>query len=107
MCDTREQPPRCDQAHTAETRSPSWGGGEGEGFARVVPARYGGPGRDAPAGDAFRLSKRSGRLAQDTGEFGLDVHVIGFLAGRDDLVGAAEKVGDLLDRRLVVRLAER
>ncbi|MBO0803941.1 MAG: histidine ammonia-lyase, partial [Nocardiopsaceae bacterium] len=54
-----------------------------------------------------RLTAESGRLAEEVGEFRLDVHVVRFLAARDDLVGPVEEVGDLPDRCLEMRLAER
>src|SRR6185437_16540827 len=66
------------------------------------PARYGGPGREA--GGA--LSARSLRLAQQLGQLSLDVDEVGLLARRHDRVGAREEIGDLLDRRLEVSLAE-
>ena len=47
------------------------------------------------------------RLAEQLGQLGLDVDEVGLLAGRHDRVGALEEVGDLLDRRLEVGLAER
>src|SRR5690348_1143716 len=47
------------------------------------------------------------RLAQQVGQLGLDIDVVGLLAGRHHLVRLAKEVGDLLDRRLEVRLAER
>ena len=56
---------------------------------------------------AQEARRGSGRLAEEIGEFRLDVHVVGLLTHRDDLVRAAQEVRDILDRRLEVRLAER
>src|SRR6516225_10387093 len=66
-------------------------------------SRGGSPGeRDGPGSLLW-----SGRLAEQVGQFGFDVDVVALVAGRDDLVGPAEEVGNVLDRRLEVRLAER
>ena len=47
------------------------------------------------------------RLADQVVELGLDVDEVGLVAGRHDRVGPLEEVGDLVDRRLEVGLAER
>src|SRR5262245_174848 len=49
----------------------------------------------------------SGRLAEQVGQFALDVDMAALVAGRDDLIRPAEEVRNVLDRRLEVRLAER
>src|SRR5216684_4218480 len=73
--------------------APTWGRRE------FSPARYGGTGRES----WWRLL----RLPEQVGQLGRDVDEVALLALGDDRVGPRQEVGDLLDRRLEVGLAER
>jgi hypothetical protein len=54
-----------------------------------------------------RTACRGSGLAEQVVELGLDVDVVAFLTGRDDLVGPVEEGRHGLGRRLEVRLTER
>src|ERR1700758_4749319 len=91
------KPPASGGAYRAGEAPVAWRRRWGLALRKWFPARYGEPGREA----LWLL-----RLAEQFGQLGLDVDEVGLVAGRHDRVGALEEVGDLLDRRLEVGLAE-